>query len=146
MYKRQILDLEPETFESTTGGCQLSIASALTTLRVMRDEGLVERAGRLGRNILKRLEDLKDESEVVGDVRGIGLMIGLEFAGDLELGQRLAKIFVKECFRSGLIIRRRFSTIILTPPLNIDEKLLERGLEILEAKLRELSRSKETIC
>jgi len=144
--RESILDLEPETFKSTTGGCQLSIASALTTLRVMRDEGLVERAGRLGRNILKRLEDLKDESGVVGDVRGIGLMIGLEFAGDLELGRRLAKIFVKECFRSGLIIRRRFSTIILTPPLNIDEKLLERGLEILEAKMRELSRSKETIC
>jgi len=144
--RESILDLEPETFESTTGGCQLSIASALTTLRVMRDEGLVERAGRLGRNILKRLEDLKDESGVVGDVRGIGLMIGLEFAGDPDLGRRLAKIFVKECFRSGLIIRRRLSTIILTPPLNIDEKLLERGLEILEAKLRELSRSKETIC
>jgi len=144
--RESILDLEPETFESTTGGCQLSIASALTTLRVMRDEGLVERAGRLGRNILKRLEDLKDESGVVGDVRGIGLMIGLEFAGDLELGRRLAKIFVKECFRSGLIIRRRLSTIILTPPLNIDEKLLERGLEIIEAKMRELSRSKETIC
>ncbi len=144
--RESILDLEPETFKSTTGGCQLSIASALTTLRVMRDEGLVERAGRLGRNILKRLEDLKDESGVVGDVRGIGLMIGLEFAGDLELGRRLAKIFVKECFRSGLIIRRWLSTIILTPPLNIDEKLLERGLEILEAKMRELSRSKETIC
>jgi len=144
--RESILDLEPETFESTTGGCQLSIASALTTLRVMRDGGLVERAGRLGRNILKRLKDLKDESGVVGDVRGIGLMIGLEFAGDLELGRRLAKILVKECFRSGLIIRRRLSTIILTPPLNIDEKLLERGLEILEAKLRELSRSKETIC
>jgi len=144
--RESILDLEPETFESTTGGCQLSVASALTTLRVMRDEGLVERAGRLGRNVLKRLEDLKDENGVVGDVRGIGLMIGLEFAGDPELGRRLAKIFVKECFRSGLIIRKQLSTIILTPPLNIDEKLLERGLEILEAKLRELSRSKETIC
>jgi len=144
--RESILDLEPETFESTTGGCQLSIASALTTLRVMRDEGLVERAGRLGRNILRRLEDLKDEGGLIGDVRGIGLMIGLEFAGDSELGQRLAKMFVKECFRSGLIIRRRLSTIILTPPLNIDEKLLERGLEILEAKMRELSRSKETVC
>jgi len=69
----------------------------------------------------------------------------LEFAGDLELGRRLAKILVKECFRSGLIIRRRLSTIILTPPLNIDEKLLERGLEILETKVRELSRSREAI-
>ncbi|RLF97407.1 MAG: hypothetical protein DRN47_07145, partial [Candidatus Wolframiiraptor sp.] len=128
----------PETFESTTGGCQLSIVSALTTLRIMRDEGLVERAERLGRNILKKLNDLKDEVELIGDVRGLGLMIGLEFTRRLDLARRLAKTLVKECFRSGLIVRRRFSTIILTPPLNIDEKLLEKGLEILEAKLREL--------
>ena len=143
--RESILDLEPETFESTTGGCQLSIASALTTLRIIRDEGLVERAERLGRSVLRRFEDLKDEVELIGDVRGLGLMIGLEFAGDLELGQRIAKTFVKECFRSGLIVRRRFSTIILTPPLNIDERLLEKGLEILEAKIRELSRSREAI-
>ncbi|MCD6125947.1 MAG: aminotransferase class III-fold pyridoxal phosphate-dependent enzyme [Thaumarchaeota archaeon] len=136
--RESILDLEPETFESTTGGCQLSIVSALTTLRIIRDEGLVERAERLGRNILKKLNDLKDEVELIGDVRGLGLMIGLEFTGKLDLGQRLAKILVKECFRSGLIVRRRFSTIILTPPLNIDEELLEKGLEIFEAKLREL--------
>jgi len=136
--RESILDLEPETFKSTAGGCQLSIVSALTTLRIIRDEGLVERAERLGRNILKKLNDLKDEVELIGDVRGLGLMIGLEFAGRLDLGQRLAKILVKECFRSGLIVRRRFSTIILTPPLNIDEELLEKGLEIFEAKLREL--------
>jgi len=143
--KESILDLEPETFMSTAGGCQLSIASALTTLRIIRDEGLVERTERLGRSILRRLRDLRDECELVGDVRGIGLMIGLEFAGNLELSRRLARIFVKECFRSGLIVRRRLSTIILTPPLNIDEKLLERGLEILETKVRELSRSREAI-
>ena len=136
--RESILDLEPETFKSTTGGCQLSIVSALTTLRIIKDEGLVERAERLGRNILRRLKDLKDEIEFIGDVRGLGLIIGLEFSGDLELGRRLAKIFVKECFRSGLIVRRRFSTIILTPPLNIDEKLLEKGLEIFETKLKEL--------
>ena len=136
--RESILDLEPETFKSTAGGCQLSIVSALTTLRIIRDEGLVERAERLGRNILKKLNDLKDEVELIGDVRGLGLMIGLEFAGRLDLGQRLAKILVKECFRSGLIVRKRFSTIILTPPLNIDEELLEKGLEIFEAKLREL--------
>ena len=143
--KESILDLEPETFKSTTGGCQLSIASALTTLRIMREEGLIERAERLGRNILRRLRDLKDENELVGDVRGLGLMIGLEFAGDPKLSQRLARTFVKECFRSGLIVRRRFSTIILTPPLNIDEKLLEKGLEILEIKIREFSRSREIL-
>jgi len=141
--KESILDLEPETFKSTTGGCQLSIASALTTLRVIREEGLIERAERLGRSILKRLRDLRDECDLVGDLRGLGLTIGLEFAGDLELGRRLAKTLVMECFRSGLIIRRRLSTIILTPPLNIDEKLLERGLEILETKVRELSRSRK---
>ena len=143
--RESVLDLEPETFKSTAGGCQLSIASALTTLRVIREEGLVERAERLGRNILRRLKDLKDESELIGDVRGLGLMIGLEFAEGSELGQRLARTLVKECFRSGLIVRRRFSTIILTPPLNIDESLLEKGLEILETKVRELSRYREAI-
>ncbi|OYT66701.1 MAG: hypothetical protein B6U65_05050 [Candidatus Wolframiiraptor sp. EX4484-121] len=99
----------------------------------------------LDADFLRRLKDLKDESELIGDVRGLGLMIGLEFAGGSELGQRLARALVKECFRSGLIVRRRFSTIILTPPLNIDERLLEKGLEILETKVRELSRYREAI-
>ena len=69
------------------------------------------------------------------------MLIGLEVIGeDGSPMEKLAQEIVKECFRIGLLIRQRKSTIILSPALNIDEEILEKGLEIFEAKIAELSR------
>lgn len=142
--REELLDLEPGQYESTSGGCQLSLAAALATLEAIEEEGLVERAERLGRVAVKRLHELAEELEVTGEVRGKGLLVGIEFVEDKESrapAPKLAQTVVEECFRVGLITRRRGQNIILTPPLNIREELLEKGLEILEAKLREASTS-----
>ena len=138
--REDLLELEPGMHESIDDGCQLSISAALATLRSIKDEGLIERADRIGREILKRFRDLGEELEIIGDVRGSGLLLGIELIKEDELpDEELAESLAKECFRSGLIVRRRGSTLILTPALNIEEEVLEKGLEILEAKLREFS-------
>jgi len=139
--REDILDLEPGMYESLTGGCQISIAAALATLQVVREEGLIDRSERLGRNVLKRVRDLVEDLRLNWDVRGLGMLIGLEVIGeDGSPMEKLAQEIVKECFRIGLLIRQRKSTIILSPALNIDEEILEKGLEIFEAKIAELSR------
>jgi len=140
--REELLDLEPGQWESGSEGLQISIAAALATLETIREEGLIERAERLGRRLVRRLGDLADELETVGEVRGKGLLLGIELVEDEESKRpapKLAQTVVEECFRVGLITRRSRQTIILTPPLNIEEELLEKGLEILEAKLREIS-------
>ena len=140
--REELLDLEPGQWESGSEGLQISMAAALATLETIREEGLIERAERLGRRLVRRLRDLADELGTVGEVRGRGLLLGIELVEDEESkrpASKLAQTVVEECFRVGLITRRSRQTIILTPPLNMEEELLEKGLEILEAKLREIS-------
>lgn len=139
--REDILDLEPGMYEPITGGCQLSLAAALATLHVIKDEGLIERSERVGRNIKKRLIDAVKEVGLPWEVRGLGMLIGLEVAaGDYRGAELITKEIVRECFRVGLLVRGRGATIILSPALNIDDEVLEKGMEILEEKLLELSR------
>lgn len=139
--REDLLDLEPEMYESITGGCQLSLAAALATIHIIKEEGLVERSERIGRNMRKRLLDVIREADAPWEVRGAGMLVGIEAIGDdVGSNEALVKDVSDECFRVGLLVRRRGSTIILSPPLNIDEEILDRGMEILEQKLLELSR------
>ena len=137
--REELLDLEPGMYE-LAAGLQLSIIAALTTLWVIREEGLVERSERLGRRVLKRLRDLVEDLGIGWRVNGIGMLVGVGVLGEDGLGdERLARLIVDECFRVGLLIRRRGATLILSPALNIEEDLLEKGLEIFEEKVSELS-------
>jgi len=131
--REDVLDLEPGMHEQS-GGNVLSIASAIATLRVIRDEGLIERSERIGRRILRRLRDLVDELGAGWRARGVGMLLCLEAAGG-DIGT-----LVSELFRVGLLVWRMGSAILLAPPLNIEEDLLDRGLELFEEKVREFSR------
>src|SRR5207302_6997156 len=75
---------QPGEHMSTFGGNPVSCAAALATIEVMLDEGLPERAARLGSTVLTRLRSLAEECKVVGDVRGAGLMIGVELVRDRD--------------------------------------------------------------
>ena len=140
--REDFMGLEPGQFESSSGGCLTSLAAALETLRVIRDEGLVERSERMGRSLLRRIREGCDGCENVGEVRGRGLLIGVEMVEDKETktpDQRIARKIVEECFRVGLLIERTGNTLLLRPPLNMGEEYLERGAEILVTKIREVS-------
>ena len=139
--REDLLDLEPGMHEPDIAGLQLSITAALATLQVIKEEGLVERSERLGRILQKRLRDLVEESELSWRIRGRGMLVGIEVVGEDEaLDEMLARKIVDECFRIGLLTRRKGPTVILTPPLNIEEEVLERGLQLFEEKVLELSR------
>jgi len=136
--REELLDMEPLDHEAC-GGSVLSISAALATIRAIRDEGLVERSGRIGRNIMRRIGELA--GELGWRAHGVGMLIGMRPIGaDRSAGEIMARMIVDECFRVGLLLWGIGATILITPALNIEEEILERGLEILEEKISEISR------
>ncbi len=142
--RRELMSWEAGSHASTFGGNALSCRVALTVIRVIERERLLDNALRLGNYILKRLNEFKEEYRLVGDVRGKGLMIGMELVRDRETKEpasQEAKEIISECFKRGLaIISCGVSTVRIFPPLIITEDLVEKGLNILEDVIKSKDR------
>jgi 4-aminobutyrate aminotransferase len=113
--------------------------AALATLDIIADEGLVERADRLGRKALARLQDGLSDSPLAGDIRGRGLMIGVEIVSDR--GARTpdperAERILYDCLSNGLSFKISAGNVLtLSPPLTIPEDDLDRALAVVEAAI-----------
>jgi len=110
--------------------------AALTTLAILREEGLVERAAELGAHALERLAPLADRSPHVGDIRGRGLMFGIEIVEGREsrvpAPDRAERIYYR-CLAAGLSFKISAGCVLtLSPPLVIDRADLDRALSIVE--------------
>jgi predicted acetylornithine/succinylornithine family transaminase len=117
---------EPGTHASTFGGNPLACSAALAFLKVVRKENLVEKARERGNYFRARLEELKKKYSFVKEVRGKGLMIGLElgFPG---------KDIVKRCRDRGLLINCTMEKILrFLPPLIIEERDIDEAVKILD--------------
>ena len=122
----------------------LPAAVGLAVLATIEDEGLVERARRLGDYLMAGLRDLQAEHEQIGDVRGRGLLAGLELVEDRETkapANALGQAMTQECFDRGLsmnIVRsgRIANCLRLAPPLVASEEEIDLGLEIMDTSLR----------
>ena len=129
----------PGQHASTFGANPVAIEAALATLEVISSEKLVENAVKMGRVAMRRLEEMREKYEVVGDVRGRGLFIGVEIVKDKkskERGIREAQAIVRACFKHGLIlILAGTNTLRVVPPLNIVREELEEGLDVMEAAI-----------
>ncbi len=138
-----VMRWEKGSHATTFGGNPVACAAALETIRVIEEERLLERATRLGEKILKRFNELKEEIEIIGDVRGKGLMIGVEIVKDKKTkrpGVEEAKEIMMRSWRRGVaIITAGISTLRIAPPLIIPEEYLERGLSIVEDVIREVA-------
>jgi len=125
---------------STFGGNPVSTKTALAVLDVIISEELVHNAQKVGALIRERLESLKEKFPVIGDVRGMGLMQGMELVkeGKEPAPQAVNRLF-EETRRRGLLIGKggTYGNFIrLTPPLNIHPSDAETALEILEASMQ----------
>ncbi len=144
--KSGVMDLPPGSHANTFGGNPVALAAFKAVVEVMREEQLPERAARLGEEALKRLKELEEASDIVGDVRGLGLMIGVELVkdkGEREPAPELLEQVLRKSFKRGLlVIGAGVSTVRIAPPLTIEEELLHAGLDILESVIREVEREK----
>ncbi len=104
------------------------------------EEKLPENAAKQGEYLMKRLNELKDEYEEIGDVRGKGLMVGVEFVKSKETkepNKKFREKVIEEAFKRGLILLGAgTSSLRLQPPLVIREDHVDTAVEILEEAIR----------
>lgn len=126
----------PSGSSSSYGGNPLAAAAGLASLEIITRENLVENSRKVGASMLARLEAMKEKHRVVGEVRGKGLMLGLELVRDRATKELVPNDFTKalfqECLRRGLVAMSYTPVIRINPPLNIPEELALEGLDILD--------------
>jgi 4-aminobutyrate aminotransferase len=142
--RAKIMDWVGGSHASTFGGNPLSCVAARAVIETIKEEKLLENATKQGNYIMKRLEELKEQSEIVGDVRGKGLMIGLEIVESKETKkptpEKVSEIMVRSWKRGVAVITCGASTIRVAPPLNITRELVDSALEILEDTVKEVEK------
>ena len=138
MSRAEIMDWAPGSHASTFGGNPVSIAAALATMDIIEREGLAN-AARVGELMLERLRGWKETHPLVGDVRGRGLMIGIELVKDKitrEPATALRNRIETLAFERGMMVLGCGETTLrLCPPLIINEYEATVALDILEETL-----------
>ena len=137
--------VESDASSSSYGGNPLAAAAGLATLEILVKEDLVRNAERVGKVMLARLEALKEKYRCVGEVRGKGLMLGLELVEDrrtkVPLGKQVTRSLYQECLRRGLVAMTYAATVRINPALVIREETALAGLAILDEALEAVVRA-----
>lgn len=138
--RAELVDFEPASHMMTTAGGPLPVAAGLATLNVIESEDLPARADRLGDHLADSLNELAADSPVVGDIRGQGLMQGIELV-EAETGEPSQDLAVQVCLHArhhGLAVfyvGMHSNVLELTPPLTIAEADLDTGIDRLGAAI-----------
>jgi 4-aminobutyrate aminotransferase len=134
----------PGAHASTFGGNPVSIAAALVTLELLEQE-LVENAARVGEHMLMRMREWPRRFRTVGDVRGLGLMIGVEFVkdqGSKERNPGLRNRVAHAAFERGVVVLGAGpNSLRLSPPLVLTREQADFAMETLEECIGEAERS-----
>lgn len=136
---KEIMDsVEPGVIGGTFGGNPLACSAALKVIEIMERDNFEERSKEIGEIVRKRYKEMQDKYNVVGDVRGIGAMIGIEFVKDKktkEPAPELTKRIILECANNGLLVEGAgtYNNVIrFLAPLVITNEQLYAGLDIIE--------------
>ena len=141
---KEIMDWVPGSHANTLGANLLACSSGIATLNYFRKNKIWNNVNSVGEFILKKLRKLMEESEVYGDVRGIGLMIGNEFVDNKK--NKLYNVNFRDkilykCKENGLIVIGAGRSVIrFCPPLIINKKEANEGLRIFEDAIKETNK------
>jgi 4-aminobutyrate aminotransferase len=134
---------EPAAHGSTFGGNPVSCAAGVATLEVFEREGILANATKRGNELMRRLRQLQQTMPVIGEVRGLGLMVGVELVkADGSPNKELQKKIRQVCLDSGLVVLScgpHDNVLRLVPPLNISQAELDEGWEILSGAFQEVA-------
>ncbi|MBW3003709.1 aminotransferase class III-fold pyridoxal phosphate-dependent enzyme [Candidatus Woesearchaeota archaeon] len=140
----KVMTWEPGSHANTFGGNFLVCAAGLAFLDIAKKEKLAERAKHAGRYLLKRVKELYGEYEIIGDVRGLGLMIGIEFVKNRKTKayavKEKNKILCKSIQKGLLLLPAGKSSIRFSPPLIVKRKQIDLALDIFEDAIKEVSK------
>ena len=140
----RVMDWPSGSHASTFGGNPLSCAAALAVIDVIREEKLLDNANKQGSYILKRLSEFGEQNPIVGDVRGKGLMIGVELVEDKEskkpATEKAREVMIRSWKHGVAIVTCGVSTLRLAPPLTIQRGQLDGALDIVEDVVNEVAK------
>ena len=128
----------------TYSGHPAAAAAALATLDILESEDVVGNAARQGEHLMQRLRALASRSGLIGDVRGIGLMVCLELVADqatkkpLPRGAKEINQVARSAYRRGAMVRTSGPNIILSPALTIDRAEIDHLCDALEGAFAEV--------
>ncbi len=142
--RAEIMDAShPGGLGGTFGGNPVAAAAAISVLKEIEAGGVIERAQEIGQVLGARLEALKAKYPVVGDVRGHGAMMAIEFVepGTLNPNKAAVDAVVSHCHKNGVLVLNAgtfYNVIRFLPPLAISDALLNEALDVLEAAIAAL--------
>jgi 4-aminobutyrate aminotransferase len=140
----EVMDWVPGSHASTFGGNPISCRAALTTIELL-EEGLIENAARMGKYLLERLKELQKRFPLIGDVRGKGLMIGIELVKDPETKEKAIEErsqVIQACFEKGLLILGCGENVVrFIPPLILTQREADTALAIFEEALKKVEKT-----
>jgi 4-aminobutyrate aminotransferase-like enzyme len=127
---------KPSSSSSSYGGNPLACTAALATVRTIIDESLVENSRRVGEHLLNGLRGLQEKYEFIGDVRGTGLLIGVELVKDRSTREPLDKSVTRQMFletvKRGLVCMNYKPNFRINPPLVLSREEADEGLAIID--------------
>ncbi|MCD4825427.1 MAG: aspartate aminotransferase family protein [Phycisphaerae bacterium] len=134
-----------ESFESISasssyGGNPMACAAALASTEVIEEENLLERATHLGELALKRMEQMKAEHSIVGDVRAKGCLMGIELVKDKATKEPFddaGKIIYRKAFEKGLAWIPAGHILRMSPPIVMEDEVLLKGLDMIDEAIGE---------
>ncbi len=131
--KKEIADLMlPGTHASTFGGSPLACSAALAVLKTIEKEHLLENTKKMGKYLLKKLEDLKKKYPFIKEIRGLGLMLGVELKIPCQE-------IVEKALKNGLLINCTQKNVLrIMPPLIVTKKEIDKAIDILDKSLKSL--------
>jgi 4-aminobutyrate aminotransferase len=143
--RAKLMDWTGGSHASTFGGNPLSCAAAAAVFEIMKEEKLLDNANKQGAYALKKLSEFGERSPIVGDVRGKGLMIGVELVEDKgtkkPAAQKAVEVMLRSWKRGVAIVTCGVSTIRISPPLTIQRETLDTALDVVEDAVDEVSKA-----
>ena len=136
--RADVMDWPPGSHASTFGGNPVSCAASLATIKLLKDS-LMKNAAEVGAFMIDRLRELQQKHQLIGDVRGRGLMIGIELVRDRVTKERATTErdqIVDACFNRGLLVLGAGKNAIrLSPPLILNRAQAATAVAILDEAL-----------
>ncbi|HSR46914.1 MAG TPA: aminotransferase class III-fold pyridoxal phosphate-dependent enzyme [Anaerolineales bacterium] len=141
--RKELMDRwPPGSHGGTFGGNVIACAAGVATIAAIQEEGLLQNAAARGEQLMTGLRHLQEEQPGIGDVRGLGLMLGAEFtSADGRPDKAAAKQVVHDCLDAGLVLLTCGpwdNTIRFIPPLTVSEAEIGEGLAIVSDAVRKL--------
>ena len=142
--RKEIMDAEQVSHAASGAGHSAVCAAGLATLDIIKEERLMDNASTQGRHMKQRLTEMEEKHPLIGEVRGRGLMIGVELVKDRKTKEPASREALKLSYRSWqkgllhIVVGTHSNVIEITPPLVITREQVDKGLDLFEESLQDV--------